>query len=152
MTLSPTEIERYSRQLVLRDWTAERQLRLRGTTCLIDADFEFAARYLVAAGMGQTVICGNARGGFLEELQALNPDVEVTAAADFPAEESAIVVCKDDFSPSAGCKLFFGLSRQHLLHGRTTNLSKRILTEYERDNCGPLSQALLASILLTQYL
>ena len=56
MTLSEAELERYSRQLVLPDWSGEAQERLKRATVLVvgaGALGSPAATYLVAAGIGR---------------------------------------------------------------------------------------------------
>jgi adenylyltransferase/sulfurtransferase len=56
MTLSESELERYSRQLVLPEWSGEAQERLKQATVLVvgaGALGSPAATYLVAAGVGR---------------------------------------------------------------------------------------------------
>lgn len=56
MTLSDAELERYSRQLVLPEWSGEAQERLRSATAIVigaGALGSPAATYLVAAGIGR---------------------------------------------------------------------------------------------------
>ena len=55
MTLSESELERYSRQLVLPEWSGEAQERLKSATAIVvgaGALGSPAATYLVAAGVG----------------------------------------------------------------------------------------------------
>src|SRR3954452_23388809 len=55
MTLSESELERYSRQLVLPEWSGEAQERLKAATAIVvgaGALGSPAATYLVAAGVG----------------------------------------------------------------------------------------------------
>jgi len=55
MTLSESELERYSRQLVLPEWSGEAQQRLKSATAMVvgaGALGSPAATYLVAAGVG----------------------------------------------------------------------------------------------------
>ena len=56
MSLSDAELERYSRQLVLPDWSGEAQERLKGSAALVvgaGALGSPAATYLAAAGIGR---------------------------------------------------------------------------------------------------
>lgn len=56
MTLSDAEVERYSRQLVLEEWSAEAQERLRAASAIVvgaGALGSPAAAYLAAAGVGR---------------------------------------------------------------------------------------------------
>lgn len=56
MTLSESELERYSRQLVLPDWSGEAQERLKSATAIVvgaGALGSPAATYLAAAGIGR---------------------------------------------------------------------------------------------------
>jgi molybdopterin-synthase adenylyltransferase len=56
MTLSPAELERYSRQLVIPEWGGEVQERLKGASAIVIGAGALgcpAAAYLVAAGVGR---------------------------------------------------------------------------------------------------
>lgn len=56
MTLSDAEVERYSRQLVLEEWSADAQERLRAASAIVvgaGALGSPAAAYLAAAGVGR---------------------------------------------------------------------------------------------------
>jgi molybdopterin/thiamine biosynthesis adenylyltransferase len=104
MTLTDAEVERYSRQLVLPDWSGEAQDRLRRSTALVvgvGALGSPAATYLAAAGVGRIgVVDADAvelsnlarqplhftpdvglmkADNAVVKLSALNPEVEVQA-------------------------------------------------------------------------
>ena len=56
MTLSPHELERYSRQLLMDEWGGSRQERLKGARAIVvgvGALGSPVAQYLAAAGVGQ---------------------------------------------------------------------------------------------------
>ena len=56
MTLTDSELERYSRQLVLPEWSGEAQERVRGSSAIVvgaGALGSPAATYLAAAGLGR---------------------------------------------------------------------------------------------------
>jgi molybdopterin/thiamine biosynthesis adenylyltransferase len=64
MTLSEAEVERYSRQLVLPEWSGERQERLRGAAVLVVGAGALGSpvlAYLAAAGVGRIGIVDSDR-------------------------------------------------------------------------------------------
>lgn len=48
--LTEAELEKYSRQLILRGWSSELQLQLKSITVSIPFQFKILRRYLLAAG------------------------------------------------------------------------------------------------------
>jgi hypothetical protein len=58
MNLSREEIDRYSRQLLLPNWSSELQESLRNTTILVDARLDTLAIYAAAVGIGRIVLAG----------------------------------------------------------------------------------------------
>jgi molybdopterin-synthase adenylyltransferase len=96
VTLSEREIERYSRQLVLPEWTGEIQERLKGATAIVigaGALGSPAATYLAAAGVGRVGVVD----GDWVELSNLNrqplhftPDVE-TQKAESAAQKLGVL-------------------------------------------------------------
>ena len=96
MTLSEREIERYSRQLVLPEWTAAIQERLRASSAIVigaGALGSPAATYLTCAGVGTI---GVADGDWVElsnlQRQPLHftPDVE-TQKAESAAQKLGVL-------------------------------------------------------------
>jgi molybdopterin-synthase adenylyltransferase len=121
-TLTPTELERYRRQIMLPGFGEAAQQRLKQSTVLVTGVGGLggtAALYLAVAGVGKLILV---RGGELrlddmnrqvlmsddwvgkprvfkakETLNAINPDVEVTAIYDYitPANVDALVAAAD---------------------------------------------------------
>jgi molybdopterin/thiamine biosynthesis adenylyltransferase len=96
MALSEREIDRYSRQLVLADWSGETQERLRGASAIVigaGALGSPAATYLAAAGVGRI---GVVDGDWVElsnlQRQPLHftPDVE-RQKAESAAQKLAVL-------------------------------------------------------------
>ncbi len=107
-TLSPTEIERYRRQMMLPGFGQEAQEKLKSSTALVTGVGGLggtAALYLAVAGVGRLILV---RGGNLqrddlnrqvlmtddwvgqprvfkaqETLQALNPDIHIDAVCEY---------------------------------------------------------------------
>jgi len=111
--LTPTEQERYRRQMMLPGFTAESQQQLKATTALVTGVGGLggtAALYLAAAGVGKLILV---RGGNLqrddmnrqilmtddwvgkprvfkaqETLQAFNPDIEIEAVCEYVSADN----------------------------------------------------------------
>jgi molybdopterin-synthase adenylyltransferase len=111
--LTPTELERYRRQIMLPGFGEEAQQRLKSVTALVTGVGGLggtAALYLAVAGVGRLILV---RGGELrlddmnrqilmthdwvgkprvfkakETLQAINPDVQVEAVFDYVTPEN----------------------------------------------------------------
>jgi molybdopterin-synthase adenylyltransferase len=112
-SLTPTEIERYRRQIMLPGFGEEAQLKLKSSTVLVTGVGGLggtAALYLAVAGIGRLILV---RGGGLrlddmnrqvlmshdwlgkprvskarQTLQQINPDVEVEAIAEYITPEN----------------------------------------------------------------
>lgn len=112
--LTPKELERYSRQIMLPGFGEEAQQRLKSTTALVTGVGGLggtAALYLAVAGVGKLILV---RGGELrlddmnrqilmtddwvgklrvdkakETLAAINPDVEIEAVPEYVTAENA---------------------------------------------------------------
>lgn len=98
---SGQEIERYSRQLILRNWGLETQTRLKHATVIVSSAFPAACYYLAAAGVGNVCVLptnlveaasGECLNAMLTHLQALNSDItcqrvtlETLASQQLPA-------------------------------------------------------------------
>jgi molybdopterin-synthase adenylyltransferase len=113
MTLSPTELDRYRRQMQLPGFGPAAQARLKATTALVTGVGGLggtAALYLAAAGVGRLILV---RGGDLlredmnrqilmtddwvgkprvfkaqQTLAAFNPDIQVDAVCDYVTAET----------------------------------------------------------------
>jgi molybdopterin/thiamine biosynthesis adenylyltransferase len=114
LNLTPTELERYSRQIMLSGFGEEAQLKLKSSTALVTGVGGLggtAALYLAVAGIGRLILV---RGGELrlddmnrqilmtddwvgkprvfkaeETLKAINPDVEIEAVCEYVTPENA---------------------------------------------------------------
>jgi molybdopterin/thiamine biosynthesis adenylyltransferase len=112
-TLSPTEIERYRRQMMLPGFGQEAQEKLKSSTALVTGVGGLggtAALYLAVAGVGRLILV---RGGDLQRddlnrqvlmtddwvgkprvfkaqqtLQALNPDIEIEAICEYVSADN----------------------------------------------------------------
>ena len=112
-TLTPKELERYRRQMMLPNFGSEAQRRLKSATVLVTGVGGLggtAALYLLVAGVGRLILV---RGGDLrlddmnrqilmtddwvgkprvfkakETLQAINPDVQIEAVNDYVTPEN----------------------------------------------------------------
>jgi molybdopterin/thiamine biosynthesis adenylyltransferase len=82
MDLSDAQIERYSRQILLREVGGEGQERILAARVLVAGGgllSAITARYLAAAGVGELGLVGGAAGDRLAaEIRGLNPDIRVT--------------------------------------------------------------------------
>jgi molybdopterin-synthase adenylyltransferase len=91
MTLSDLEIERYSRQLVLPEWSGEAQERLRGASAIVvgaGALGSPVATYLVAAGVGTV---GVVDSGAVELSNLHRQPLHFTPDLDLPKVTAAAV-------------------------------------------------------------
>ena len=93
--LTPEQIERYSRQLILKGWSATLQLSLAGLHVAVSAELPSAALYLAAAGVGKISLTGDAK---LVELVSrmisrLNPECDVSAF-DSMVESPEAQICR----------------------------------------------------------
>jgi molybdopterin/thiamine biosynthesis adenylyltransferase len=91
MTLSDLEVERYSRQLVLPEWSGEAQERLRSASAVVvglGALGSPAATYLVAAGVGTVGVVDH---GEVELSNLHRQPLHFTPDLDLPKVETAAV-------------------------------------------------------------
>lgn len=70
-----TLTQRYSRQLILKNWSLEKQQRLAQLTVFVPSQLPCTALYLAAAGVGRLVFDGDSR--FASHIKSLNPSVEI---------------------------------------------------------------------------
>lgn len=77
MELTAHEIERYSRQLILSTWSAEKQLRLKHTSIAIDSKLKSAAFYLVAAGAQNICLYGKRDEALEKSLKELDANIKI---------------------------------------------------------------------------
>lgn len=83
LELLPDEIERYSRQLLLKNWGAREQTRLKEIRGLISVRAEVLLRYLVGAGVGRIALFGSDKNSeLLRSLSALNNSPHVSEEAE----------------------------------------------------------------------
>lgn len=117
---SDQEIERYSRQLILRNWGLETQARLKHATVIVSSSFPAACYYLAAAGVGNVCVLptnldevagkeGEGLNAMLTQLQTLNSDItcqqvtlETLASQQLPA--NGLIAFADELeSITSGC-------------------------------------------------
>jgi hypothetical protein len=92
--LSEEQIDRYTRQFVLSDWSTAFQTSLRDISVAIPAHVESAARYLVAAGIGGIKIISEdtqAKVKLEEELKDFDPEVNTA-----PSSVKYLIHLKDE--------------------------------------------------------
>lgn len=56
MQLTEEELEIFSRQLLIKDWSYKNQLALKESIVQLDTENEILARYLISAGIGRLII------------------------------------------------------------------------------------------------
>ena len=147
--LSPTELERYRRQMQLPGFGREAQERLKATTALVTGVGGLggtAALYLAAAGVGRLILV---RGGNLqrddmnrqilmtddwvgqprvfkaqETLAAFNPDIEIEAVCDYvTANNIDGLVQRADLALDCA----FDFQERDLLNGACVRLGKPMI-------------------------
>ena len=91
--LAEEQIERYSRQLILKQWGSKQQACLSGLTASVPCSLKSAAVYLAAAGIGRIILFGSSEAQTTLQtfLAKLNPDCTVVLA-DASAEPTEITV------------------------------------------------------------
>ena len=79
--LSANQIERYSRQLILKGWSGALQLSLAQLHVAVSAELPAAALYLAAAGVGKISLTGEAGpvATVSKLIRRLNPESQVLA-------------------------------------------------------------------------
>lgn len=60
MNLSSEQVQRYSRQLMLPQWSARFQMALASVAVAVPREYGITALYLAAAGVGRLVVFGDA--------------------------------------------------------------------------------------------
>ncbi len=104
MTLNHEEALRYSRQLILRGWGTNEQLRLKSLGVVLSATLPAAALYLAAAGVGRLNIWSDngshdSARKLVHHLQSFNPRIQTGLAEQTPAEKTDyIILNKQDIS------------------------------------------------------
>ena len=96
--LTESQIERYSRQLLLTGWGSAEQVRLARAAIGVSAKAEIALRYLVGAGIGSVAVLGDEMPqDVIEDVQLLNPEVEISRLEwrSQPTLDAAIVFEED---------------------------------------------------------
>lgn len=79
-TLSEAEIEQYSRQLIVKNWGLEKQLKLMSIVVLIEETFIYSAFYLAAAGVKKITVLKKEKqdqNGLIKLLQTIHPGLEL---------------------------------------------------------------------------
>lgn len=79
-SLKDIEIEQYSRQLIVKGWSKEKQLRLMNSTVLIEESLIFSAFYLASAGVKKISILKNnqqKQNNLFALLRTIHPDLEL---------------------------------------------------------------------------
>ena len=93
MALTVDEIDRYGRQVLLPEWGAAGQERLRESCLTVAGEGAGAAaavRYLAAAGVGRLIVaCGAA------EARAINPLIAVEEVASASDPEAIVIRLPD---------------------------------------------------------
>jgi hypothetical protein len=99
--LSPEEIERFSRQLIIKGWSSSRQLSLRSLPIRIHAALLSAALYLSAAGCRRLVVVGTLPPTDRELLLAR--EIPLIALEEAPplSADAYVISAEDSVSPQA---------------------------------------------------
>lgn len=75
----PQNIERYSRQLILKDWSLSFQRQLADASIAVDTTLPSCALYLAAAGIGHLILQGPDDLWLRERVRLLNPATKICA-------------------------------------------------------------------------
>ncbi len=89
--LTDTEIERYGRQLILKDWGAEKQEKLKALCVAAPNSLPSLLYYLTAAGVGQ-IETYSETNGHLFQAADLNPDIKISYQTDLKAKNVDVLV------------------------------------------------------------
>jgi len=77
--LNNIQIERYSRQLILKDWSTDFQVFLLSRRILVPDTLPSCGLYLASAGVGEITLYGdNGQDWLPNHLASLNSDIKVT--------------------------------------------------------------------------
>lgn len=85
MTLSPIEIEQWSRQIILPKWSASRLLTLRAADVAVSEELAGAALYFAASGVSNLTLYGEnseTLNWYARRVQALNPACKISVLND----------------------------------------------------------------------
>lgn len=99
--ISNSEVERFSRQMVLTGWGGREQSKLKALTVAIEGRYISAAVYLAAAGVGELVLIDPAlkpTDPLVTHISELNPETKVgvvKSTAALPASGQLIVIGTD---------------------------------------------------------
>ena len=99
--LTDSEIDRYSRQLLLKGWGEKQQLGLRQARIAISSKAKVAIRYLVGAGVGHIEIINDTFEPMgteaLMELRSINSEIELSIlAAEGTSSAERLVIFSDE--------------------------------------------------------
>lgn len=137
--LTVEEVERYSRQLILKGWSEETQLNLRSLSVAIPSSLPSCALYLAAAGVGQLAIYGESGESLVSQLKEFNPNIEVKLQVEAPAGVDALVVGATQVDGSR-VQLNFALG----------NDARTVSTQIPQNN--QLPQSLFSGIIAASFL
>ena len=87
--LTENNIQRYGRQLILKGWNSEKQLKLGNLSAFIPEDLPAAALYLAAAGIGKLVL--PIETSFSKHISKFNSNVLIS----FDQEATDILLVAD---------------------------------------------------------
>jgi len=81
--LSPKEVERFSRNLILKGWDEEKQLKLRRMHVAVSSRYPTAALYIAALGVGKLTLIGqnHESAALLTHLTKFNPAMGVSISS-----------------------------------------------------------------------
>jgi len=123
MDLTDSQIERYSRQILLRELGGEGQGRILAARVLVAGDgpaMSIAALYLAAAGVGHIGLACHAGGdGLAAEIHALNPDIRVALHSVESLSQEVVSGYEPSIAVSLGSDLRARLNSGAVATGRT---------------------------------
>lgn len=157
MNLSTEELERYERQLILKNWGEKQQLCLKKTSLAIPSSLKLAARYALAAGCGQVYLVGEISKKDLLELKELNPNSKVHSTKNLSLNVDIIINHQDSLSFSSRNNLFLEISldegEKQIVSIKQSNPSFRIntpehITPSPKFLCLEIAQSIAVAIML----
>lgn len=117
--ISDSEIERFSRQMVLTGWGGREQSKLKTLSVVVEGRFISAAIYLAAAGVGELIIVSpvlSPKDPVVAHISALNPGtavILVRSTADLPVRDDLVFIGTDcvsgDGSPNSNPLTYRGI-------------------------------------------
>ncbi len=123
-TLSEIEIEQYSRQLIVKNWGLEKQLKLMSIAVLIEEHFIYSAFYLAAAGVKKISILKNEKqdqNGLIKLLQTIHPDLKLDFVDTSSQQKFDYAILESKTS----------LARKISKEIRITKFNKQLLIKFE---------------------